>query len=147
MIQTTNHLQNDVKYALVFDADDHIVGTPVLPTNLEAPSYQMKIGEDFTYLREQILRINAGWRYRGVVHEVIGRVNQNPGPLIGGDYYIDSRRTGARNQDDKKYERDAAMIEEALKTEKGEKNHENEHAARNPASCGDPVPLRLPKGG
>ena len=116
--EVTNYLQNDVKYALVFDADDQIVGTPVLPTNLEAPSYQMKIGEDFTYLREQILRINAGWLYRGVVHEVIGRANQKPGPLIGGDYYIDSRRTGARNQDDKKYERDAAMIEEALKTEK-----------------------------
>jgi glycosyltransferase involved in cell wall biosynthesis len=114
----TRDLGNKVKYALVFDADDVIIGDPVLPSMLTAPSYRMKIGEGFTYLREQIVRLDAGWSYRGVVHEVIGRANQEPGEVIGGDYHIDSRRTGARNKDDNKYHRDAALIEEALKTEK-----------------------------
>jgi tetratricopeptide (TPR) repeat protein len=98
------------------DADDWLFGTPDF-SSLCAPGYFMKFGKDFTYFRQQLFRDDLPWRYEGVLHEYPTCGRQVEVVRLEGDYYIDSRRLGARNQDPKKYLKDAAILEEALKEE------------------------------
>ncbi len=97
-------------YIWVIDADDIVVGTPDF-TQLRADIYRMRLGgASFTYWRPQLFRDGVGVRYEGVVHEtavwesdcVVGRLE--------GDYYVESRRLGARSQDTQKYARDRDLL-------------------------------------
>ncbi|MFY2860977.1 glycosyltransferase [Mycobacterium sp. THU-M104] len=97
-------------YIWVIDADDIVTGTPDF-TQLSADIYRMRLGDaSFTYWRPQLFRDGVRVRYEGVVHEtavwesdcVVGRVE--------GDYYVESRRLGARSQDTQKYARDRDLL-------------------------------------
>ena len=97
-------------YIWVSDADDIVVGTPDF-TQLSADIYRMRLGDvSFTYWRPQLFRDGARVRYEGVVHEtavwesdcVVGRLK--------GDYYVESRRLGARSQDTQTYARDRDLL-------------------------------------
>lgn len=107
-------------YLWVIDADDIIVGDLNL-SHLSADSYSLRYGKGFTYLRSQIFNGAHKWMYKGVLHEYpVCLTKENPSAgTIEGEYYIDSRRLGARNLGDPKvkYLKDARVFEEALNVE------------------------------
>ena len=107
-------------YLWVMDADDIVVGELNL-NQLEADSYSIRYGNGFTYRRNQIFKGDLRWMYKGVLHEYPFCLSKKD-PIISpleGDYYIDSRRLGARNLGDPKtkYLKDANVLEQALKEE------------------------------
>lgn len=108
------------QYVWVIDADDIIVGDLKLPKDMKADSYTLNYGDGFSYHRAQIFKNTNGvyWKYVGVLHEypACNKTNQVQ-EHIEGNYYIDSRRLGARSKDPKKYLKDALVFEKALKDE------------------------------
>jgi glycosyltransferase involved in cell wall biosynthesis len=96
-------------YVWVIDADDMVHGTLDF-RGLTADSYHLRYGADFSYWRRQLFRNGRRWRYEGVVHEYPVCDGPATDVRLEGDYYIDSRRLGGRNQDPKKYERDRDLL-------------------------------------
>ena len=106
-------------YLLIMDADDHLEydSTFALPSPLNAGSYRLWIRYGgTTYQRHQIVSTKVPWRWVGVLHEVLvcdapctSDVLEGVRIVIGTD--------GARSRDPKKYEKDAAVLEEALQKE------------------------------
>ena len=103
-------------YMLVVDADDAIFGTLDLK-NLTQDSYLMRIGTTFSHWRQQLFKSGLNWSYRGVLHEYAFSELAKSCTRLPGDYYLEARTAGARNSDPLKYQKDAAVLEEALKTE------------------------------
>lgn len=115
-------------YILIFDADDAFNGDLKLPklesTKIRLPNSIDRIGckfgygTDFTWYRPVILNNNIKWKYFGVLHEFIECVEPDytPNSLnLDGNYYIEARTIGGdRNKDDKKYYKDAILLEKAL---------------------------------
>jgi glycosyltransferase involved in cell wall biosynthesis len=108
--EALNLAQGHGDYIWVIDADDIVVGTPDF-TQLSADIYRMRLGDaSFTYWRPQLFRDGVRVRYEGVVHEtavwesdcVVGRLES--------DYYVESRRLGARSQDTQTYARDRDLL-------------------------------------
>jgi GR25 family glycosyltransferase involved in LPS biosynthesis len=105
---------NKCDYIWVFDADDLIVGEPEFPKivipNIDC--YHVTFGKDFTYDRPQILKSDLKWVYKCVLHEYVCCLSKPEVyfRLLGGDYYINSRRLGSRSQDPKKYLNDAETL-------------------------------------
>jgi hypothetical protein len=112
-------------YILIFDADDAFRGNFQIP-KLELDRYSCKFGygTDFTWYRPVILNNRIKWKYFGVLHEYVDCIEPNYQPkstYIQGDYYIEARTIGGdRNKDDKKYYKDALLLEKALDEEKDE---------------------------
>jgi glycosyltransferase involved in cell wall biosynthesis len=111
-------------YAWMMDADDRIVGDFKYPNgkNLNADSYLMRIKEkDLFYWRHQILKTGIGWCYKGVVHEYAYHDdNSRTDEKLEGIYHIEYRAMGHRTisvTQIEKYSKDAALLEEALKTD------------------------------
>lgn len=103
-------------YIWVIDADDIVVGNFKYPEQMTADCYHITIGSAFTYKRAQIFKNGHDWKYVGALHEYAtcdsdGLVYNE----IEGNYYLDSRRMGARSQDKNKYLNDALVFEETLK--------------------------------
>lgn len=99
-------------YVWVIDADDTVVGTPDFD-GLDADVYLLRCaqGPGVTYWRRLLFRDGMPWRYEGVVvHEHAVCDDAQVEKRLGGDYYIDSRRSGARSLDPKKYERDRDLL-------------------------------------
>ena len=106
-------------YIWVFDADDLVVGNLVLPTDKSFDLYSLKYGTGFTYTRHQLFKASEKWRYVGVLHEYPECISKKDitSSLIEGDYYIDSRRLGARNKNEDKYLRDVKTLLQGLRNE------------------------------
>lgn len=97
--------QGHGEYIWVIDADDTVVGTPRF-TDRTADVYLLRIGDgSLTYWRRQLFR-----DYLGVVHEYPECDVPYVEARIDGDYYVDSRRLGARSRDPRKYARDAELL-------------------------------------
>ena len=99
-------------YIWVMDADDTVVGTPDFG-GLSADVYAMRIRDSFTYCtywRRQLFRDGMRWRYEGVVHEYAHCDDPFVEERLDGEYYIESRRLGARNLDPQKYARDRDLL-------------------------------------
>ena len=119
---------NKSDYLLIFDADDTIHGTlelPMLntPFDTNADIYQLKFGPECVYYRPLSINNRKHWEFRGVLHEFLtpSRSFKNFTPsksIIEGDYYIESGRTGSRNKDPKKYDKDAEILEREISVEK-----------------------------
>ena len=132
-------------YVLIFDADDAFRGNFKLPSKLELDKYSCKFGfgTDFTWYRPVILNNRIKWKYFGVLHEYVDCVEPNhqaTGIYIDGDYYIEARTIGGdRNKDDKKYQKDAILLEKALETETnaGLKARYAFYCAQSFRDCGD----------
>ena len=105
------------EYIWIIDADDIIVGDFVLP-ELKSDSYMLQYGTGFTYGRQQIFKndLKFDWYYEGALHEYM-KCNKPDitRETIKGNYYIDSRRLGARSADPQKYLKDALVFEELLR--------------------------------
>jgi glycosyltransferase involved in cell wall biosynthesis len=116
-----NHAHKKADYLWIMDADDIVVGD-IDFNNLDADLYSVVYGNSFKYRRNQVFRGDLDWMYKGVLHEYphcISKESPTTG-RIEGEYYIDSRRLGARNlvEPKIKYLKDANVLEEALKSEK-----------------------------
>jgi len=103
--------QNKCDYILVMDADDLLVGT-ISFTNLTADVYYLRIRDDggTSYWRRELFRNGVPVYYRGVLHEFPDCDAPFTEERLEGDYYVNSRRLGARNKDPKKYLRDAEVL-------------------------------------
>jgi len=116
-LEACKSLQYHIDYIFVIDADDLIVGDLQFPQNMTSDSYKLIYGHDFTYTRLQIYGNHLDWRYVGVLHEYSECTNKNiatTSTLIEGNYYIDSRRLGARNKNPNKYLNDAEILVKAI---------------------------------
>lgn len=98
-------------YAFVMDADDLVHGKPDL-SQLEADSYMVQIRSgEIVYWRHQIFSSRREWRYEGVVHEYATCGAADALSMrMKDDWYIESRRLGARNAPTDKYRRDANLL-------------------------------------
>lgn len=108
-------VRGKARYAWVIDADDFLVGKPDLD-RLVAGSYDLRyrLGDNCTYWRRQIFRMDLPWEYRGVVHEYPHCDSQSDAVRLDGAYHIEARRLGgARNRDSEKYARDVTLLERA----------------------------------
>ncbi len=114
------------QYIWVMDADDLVAGNLVIP-ELTKDSYDITFGKGFTYKRTQFFKNDASlnWHYKNPRHEypTCDKKNRTKG-TIDGDYYIESRRLGARSNNPNKYLEDAKVFEDKLK-----KNPNNERYA------------------
>jgi glycosyltransferase involved in cell wall biosynthesis len=87
----------EADYAWVIDADDRVVGELDL-AHLEADSYLLRYGDEFTYWRKQIFRTTLRWRYEGRVHEYPVCLDAATERRLDGRYHLDSRRLGDRTR-------------------------------------------------
>ena len=109
---------NQTDYLFIFDADDSIHGNFEMPKNLTHDAYQLKLGNSFVYFRTLIVNNRKRWRFVGVLHEYIACVDkEDSSHAIHGDYYVDSGRSGSRNQDPQKYVKDATVLERGYNEE------------------------------
>jgi glycosyltransferase involved in cell wall biosynthesis len=101
-------------YVWTIDADDLVVGA-IDFTGLDRDAYLLRYGRDFRYWRKQVLRGDRRWRYVGVLHEYVECLDGEASEAkLEGDYFIDSRRLGARNRAPDKYRRDAELLAQAV---------------------------------
>jgi hypothetical protein len=110
------HAYQKADYAFVWDADDRIHGDLKLPEILDADHYQFTFRNgDTEYVRSQLFNIRKRWKYVGVLHEYPACEEEvgKPGIVIG-NYTFSSNRTGARNKDPLKYEKDADILDRAF---------------------------------
>jgi GR25 family glycosyltransferase involved in LPS biosynthesis/glycosyltransferase involved in cell wall biosynthesis len=115
--QAFAHAHGKTDYVLVWDADDSVTGTLRLPAPLTADSYPLQFGNPtgFRYQRAQIFNNRKRWHYVGVLHEYAACLDPvEHGPLVTGDYYCVSGKSGNRSKDPEKYRKDAAVLEQGL---------------------------------
>lgn len=100
-------------YALILDADEELVASEgfAWPELTESAYYITSRIGDYTYKRNQLLRLSDPWRYEGVIHEypmgggsvgTVEGIENHPKPV------------GARSQDPNKFRKDALTLERAL---------------------------------
>jgi glycosyltransferase involved in cell wall biosynthesis len=110
-------------YLMVFDADDLIRGNLQLPI-LTDDKYCLKLGSgpEFVWFRTVIVNNRIQWRYFGILHEYIQCIEPEyelKTVCLLGDYYIEARTIGGdRNRDSQKYQKDALLLEEAIRENK-----------------------------
>ncbi|WP_253866897.1 tetratricopeptide repeat-containing glycosyltransferase [Mycobacterium asiaticum] len=98
-------------YIWVLDADDKVVGNLDFG-QLGKDLYQLRYGQtNEIFWRPNLFRDGLPVRYEGVVHEYVMVDSDFSHDRLDGDYYIDSRRLGARNLYPKrKYESDRDLL-------------------------------------
>ena len=105
---------NKTDMLFIFDADDEIAGTLVLPETYDHDGYTFNFGNDVVYIRPLLVNNRKKWRFVGVLHEYLACCEHStPHKNITGDYYIVSGRTGNRNQNPNKYIDDANILKNA----------------------------------
>ena len=105
-------------YALIMDADDILEFEPTfkLP-KLTAGSYRLWIRYGGTsYQRHHIVNLGLSWKWAGVLHEALNCADPYSSEVMDGVKIIVGT-DGARSRDPKKYEKDIAVLEEALKND------------------------------
>jgi len=105
---------------LIFDADDEVVGVPIIYYSPEIHGYKMTFkSPSIEYQRICLINNKKIWRYKSVLHEYIycTEPDQKIG-LVTGDYWLVSGRSGSRNKDPNKYLKDALLLESAYHEEK-----------------------------
>jgi len=117
-----NAEKSGANYAWVIDADDYIDGEFKYPEKMDAEGYTLLIKRgDFSWWRNQIFRLDLGWRYVGILHEYAESTKQETSFVkIAGDYHISARTEGNRNvgiSPVEKYSRDAETLVKALEDE------------------------------
>lgn len=105
-------------YTLVIDADDTLeIAQGVALPPLTADAYALKINHNhIVYERPQLMRNALPWRYEGVLHEYVTCDGADPAVTLPG-IEIRLNPDGARRKDPRTYRRDAAILEQAIRTE------------------------------
>jgi len=104
-------------YTLIIDADDEVsVETDAMP-ELTADSYTLEIADSgVVYRRPQILKNALPFRYEGVLHEYVTCAGAGEAAHLEAIRML-RNHDGARRRDPEIFRRDAALLEDALKTE------------------------------
>ncbi|EHI74568.1 glycosyl transferase family protein [Streptococcus criceti] len=111
------HARGKGDYIFVFDADDKIEGELSLPDPLTADAYYLEFSTEFAetvYRRISLFKNRPDIYWRGVLHEFIDLPEGSSISTILGAYRLISRRKGSRNLDEKKYLKDAQLLEKAI---------------------------------
>ena len=106
------HAYKKSDFLFIFDADDKICGNLTIPNKLTHDAYYLKFGNTVSYKRMLLINNHLHWKYVGVLHEYI-KLDENKDISeidLKGSYYIDSGKTGSRNKDPNKYEKDAIIL-------------------------------------
>ncbi|QPC91649.1 glycosyltransferase family 25 protein [Mesorhizobium sp. INR15] len=112
-----------VDYAMIIDADDFLIRDssfdPVaFKSRMEHDLYDVEVSHaGISFYRPQICRNRLPFSFKGVLHEYL---EAPPGPLTretAKGFRIATGRGGARSQNPRKYQDDAAVLENALVTE------------------------------
>ena len=109
-------VKGKARYAWVIDADDYLVGNPDF-SQLEAGSYDFfyRLGDNCSYWRRQLFRMDLPWRYEGVVHEYPTCDEKASSARLPGEFHIVARvEGGARNSDGNKFRRDVELLSKAV---------------------------------
>ena len=114
--EAMNLADSKADYLWVMDADDRVVGDLSF-NGLILDTYQLRMGTGFSHWRNQLFRSGLKWEYKGVLHEFAYSPLSKTAARLDGKYHIDFRTAGSRSQDPDKYKKDAATLEEALKSE------------------------------
>jgi tetratricopeptide (TPR) repeat protein len=126
------HAYNKTDYVFIFDADDLICGSAILPLGsniLTKDAYYIPFENPISYHRLILASNRMRWKYVGVLHEYI--VNIDPirsEEYLSGDYYINSRRLGNRSKNPNKYLDDAITLENAFQMETVDIHLKNRYA-------------------
>jgi hypothetical protein len=115
----------EMDYILVIDADDLMTfpsnGREIIEDVLKKNPNCVNINihqNDMSYYRSQIFKANDNWGYVGVLHEYPSNHKANNSILtLPLNFFMDSRRLGARNLTGDKMKRDIATLLEGLKDE------------------------------
>lgn len=110
--------KNKGDYLLFIDADEQLVyDENFVKPKLEMDSYYITTHLSGTdYVRVQLVNNHLDWRWIGVLHEYLHAPDaKTNGKLAGVVNYPEY--DGCRSQDPQKFRKDAAILEEALKTE------------------------------
>lgn len=104
-------------YTLMIDADDVLAAPPgyAWPDNLDRDAYNLTIRHgNIEFPRVQLFKTTSPWYYRGVLHEFPECAT--PNPKIGTlPVVMQTGREGNRSQDPHKYQKDAQVLEKALR--------------------------------
>ena len=113
------HAYNKTDFLFIFDADDLIHGTIPFPEILDKEEYSLNF-DGSMYSRRILISNRRKWKYVGVLHEILQRAEDKPYTYeyLRGNYYIESRRLGARNHNPHKYRDDGIVLEKAIENEK-----------------------------
>jgi glycosyltransferase involved in cell wall biosynthesis len=112
-----------IDYALIIDADDQLVfdqaaNPAAIKASMRDDLYDVQIRHGGSrFYRPQLCSNRLRFRYKAVVHEYL---EGPPGAIsrsTAAGFYIETGRGGARSQNPKKYQEDAATLANALKTE------------------------------
>ncbi|RUZ13480.1 glycosyltransferase, partial [Mesorhizobium sp. M7A.F.Ca.US.007.01.2.1] len=112
-----------VDYAMIIDADDVVVQDadfdPIaFKSNMEHDLYDVEVSHGgISFYRPQICRNRLPFSFKGVLHEYL---EAPPGHLTretAKGFRVATGRGGARSQNPRKYQDDAAVLENALATE------------------------------
>jgi len=102
--------------ALIFDADDEIVGNIQMPKEVSFDEYHLQFGSihGVSYTRVLLVNNHKHFEYKSVIHEFITcKEEGSRSTIIDGDYYVVSGRSSSRNKDTEKYLKDALILEKA----------------------------------
>ena len=114
---------SDVDYAFIIDADDKLVLEPdfdpsAYKRDMRHDLYDVEIRHgDSRFHRPQICSNHMPFCFKAVLHEYL---EAPPGPVeraTAEGFHVETGRGGARNKNPRKYEDDAAALEQALLTE------------------------------
>lgn len=111
------HCAGKADYVLFFDADDYFEGKPDWPETLTAVAYHMNLHLQYSSTRFQrvlLARNDGSVTWRGVVHEFVANLTDEPIDTIWGDYEVIACSRGNRSQDTERYLKDAQTLEQAI---------------------------------
>jgi beta-1,4-mannosyl-glycoprotein beta-1,4-N-acetylglucosaminyltransferase len=112
------HARNKSDYLFIFDADDLIHGKIILPTEFDKDLYDLPFENPTSYHRSILISNRMRWKYRGVLHEILGNIDPiNSRSCLSGNFYVESRRLGDRSKNPNKYMDDAIILENAYNNE------------------------------
>ena len=113
----------DVNYALVIDADDRLVLDPgfdpqAFKAQLDHDVYDVAVSHgSISHHRPQLFSNRLPFRYMGVLHEYLEAPPGNLTRATAAGFSVHASTGGARSQNPRKYQDDAALLERALTTE------------------------------
>jgi glycosyltransferase involved in cell wall biosynthesis len=106
-------------YLLFIDADETLGADPAAPSlqalTHDAYSIEARYAE-LRYDRVSLVSTRLPWRWEGVLHEWLEAGRPVEQPRVPG-FWIEVRSEGARSRDPRKFEKDAAVLEEAVRRE------------------------------
>ncbi|WP_246678530.1 glycosyltransferase family 2 protein [Mesorhizobium sp. B2-4-17] len=112
-----------VDYAMIIDADDVLISGPdfdpiAFKSQLGQDLYDVELsGDGISYYRPQICRNRMAFSFKGVLHEYLEAPPGHTTRQTAKGFSVASGRKGARSQNPRKYQDDAAVLENALATE------------------------------